>query len=139
DALLTYEANRNSENGNENGNNNENGNESYDLGDGSRRSLHTARGCTYRRYYTPARVCTYKEFLNCQPLNFKGTEGAVGLAHWFEKMECVPYQAYTVGPSEKKEYDGTLPLCNKCKLHYNGPCTVKYANYKKVGHNDPGI
>ncbi|GJX79484.1 putative reverse transcriptase domain-containing protein [Tanacetum coccineum] len=33
--------------------------------------------------------CTYKEFLNCQPLNFKGTEGAVGLARWFEKMEYV--------------------------------------------------
>ncbi|GKD42480.1 putative reverse transcriptase domain-containing protein [Tanacetum coccineum] len=31
--------------------------------------------------------CTYKEFLNCQPLNFKGTEGAVGLARWFKKME----------------------------------------------------
>ncbi|GKB50474.1 hypothetical protein Tco_0901227 [Tanacetum coccineum] len=28
------------------------------------------------------RHCTYKDFLNCQPLNFKGTEGAVGLAHW---------------------------------------------------------
>ncbi|GJW27808.1 putative reverse transcriptase domain-containing protein [Tanacetum coccineum] len=33
--------------------------------------------------------CTYKEFLNCQPFNFKGTEGAVGLARWFEKMESV--------------------------------------------------
>ncbi|GKE80754.1 hypothetical protein Tco_1550754 [Tanacetum coccineum] len=33
------------------------------------------------------RVCTYKDFLNCQPLNFKGTEWTVGLAHWFEKME----------------------------------------------------
>ncbi|GJX15580.1 hypothetical protein Tco_0216412 [Tanacetum coccineum] len=40
-------------------------------------------------------------------------------------------RAYTVGPSEKKEYAGTLPLCNKCKLHHNGPCTVKYANCKK--------
>ncbi|GKG46241.1 hypothetical protein Tco_0501087, partial [Tanacetum coccineum] len=26
--------------------------------------------------------CTYKEFLNFQPFNFKGTEGAVGLARW---------------------------------------------------------
>ncbi|GKF41926.1 hypothetical protein Tco_0125268, partial [Tanacetum coccineum] len=33
--------------------------------------------------------CTYKEFLNYQPLNFKDTEGAVGLAHWFEKMKSV--------------------------------------------------
>ncbi|GKB48925.1 reverse transcriptase domain-containing protein [Tanacetum coccineum] len=35
------------------------------------------------------RNCTYKEFLNCQPLNFKGTEGDVRLAHWFEKTESV--------------------------------------------------
>ncbi|GKC01961.1 hypothetical protein Tco_0993571, partial [Tanacetum coccineum] len=43
-------------------------------------------------------------------------------------------RAYTVGPSEKKEYAGTLPLCNKCKLHHNGPCTVKRMNCKRVGH-----
>ncbi|GKF97033.1 putative reverse transcriptase domain-containing protein, partial [Tanacetum coccineum] len=28
-------------------------------------------------------------FLTCQPLNFKGTEGVVGLTQWFEKMESV--------------------------------------------------
>ncbi|GJT58151.1 putative reverse transcriptase domain-containing protein [Tanacetum coccineum] len=26
---------------------------------------------------------------------------------------------------------GSLPLCNKCKCHHNGPCTVKYGNWKK--------
>ncbi|GKC49726.1 putative reverse transcriptase domain-containing protein [Tanacetum coccineum] len=36
-----------------------------------------------------ARVCTYKDFINCQPRNFCGTEGVVGLAKWFEKMESV--------------------------------------------------
>ncbi|GJT29274.1 hypothetical protein Tco_0909549 [Tanacetum coccineum] len=34
-------------------------------------------------------------------------------------------RAYSAGSSEKKEYAGTLALCNKCKLHHNGPCTVK--------------
>nr|GEY16026.1 hypothetical protein [Tanacetum cinerariifolium] len=43
-------------------------------------------------------------------------------------------RAYTAGPREKKEYVGTLPLCNKCKFHHNGPCTIKCANCKKVGH-----
>ncbi|GJU48187.1 putative reverse transcriptase domain-containing protein [Tanacetum coccineum] len=33
--------------------------------------------------------CTYKDFLNCQPLTFKGMEGVVVLAQWFEKMESV--------------------------------------------------
>ncbi|GKB54976.1 hypothetical protein Tco_0905729 [Tanacetum coccineum] len=36
-----------------------------------------------------ARLCTYKDFLNCQPYNFSGTEGVVGLARLFEKMELV--------------------------------------------------
>nr|GEV53812.1 putative reverse transcriptase domain, ribonuclease H-like domain, aspartic peptidase domain protein [Tanacetum cinerariifolium] len=36
-----------------------------------------------------ARKCTYLHFLKCQPLNFKGTEGVVGLSQWFEKMESV--------------------------------------------------
>ncbi|GJS78878.1 putative reverse transcriptase domain-containing protein [Tanacetum coccineum] len=36
-----------------------------------------------------ARECTYQDFVKCQPLNFKGTEGVVGLTRWFEKMETV--------------------------------------------------
>ncbi|GJR54166.1 reverse transcriptase domain-containing protein [Tanacetum coccineum] len=43
-------------------------------------------------------------------------------------------QVYTAGTGERKEYAGTLPLCNKCKFHHNGPCTVKCANCKKVSH-----
>ncbi|GJS37158.1 putative reverse transcriptase domain-containing protein [Tanacetum coccineum] len=33
--------------------------------------------------------CTYKDFLNCKPHTFKGTEGVVVLSQWFEKMESV--------------------------------------------------
>ncbi|GJW92190.1 putative reverse transcriptase domain-containing protein [Tanacetum coccineum] len=33
--------------------------------------------------------CTYNDFLKCQPLNFKGTEGVVGLTQWFERMKSV--------------------------------------------------
>ncbi|GJY17080.1 putative reverse transcriptase domain-containing protein [Tanacetum coccineum] len=36
-----------------------------------------------------ARECTYQDFIKCQPLNFKGTEGVVGLIRWFEKMETI--------------------------------------------------
>nr|GEU43798.1 putative reverse transcriptase domain-containing protein [Tanacetum cinerariifolium] len=35
------------------------------------------------------RECTYPNFLKCQPLNFKGTEGVVGLTRWFEKIKSV--------------------------------------------------
>ncbi|GJT28325.1 putative reverse transcriptase domain-containing protein [Tanacetum coccineum] len=42
-----------------------------------------------RRPVQPARVCTYLDFMKCQPLNFKGTKGVVGLNQWLEKMESV--------------------------------------------------
>ncbi|GKD50038.1 putative reverse transcriptase domain-containing protein [Tanacetum coccineum] len=191
--------NRNGENGNDgNGNPNENN-----------------RGVRH-----VARECTYQDFMKCQPLNFKGTKGVVGLIRWFEKMETVfhisnclekykvkyatctllnsaltwwnshkrtigtkaafailqdavriannlmdqklkgydvknvknkrrlevnqrdnhgqqpPFKrlnvrgqnvarAYTTGNNEKKPYNGLLPFCNKCKLHHEGPCTVR--------------
>ncbi|GKB75276.1 hypothetical protein Tco_0942171 [Tanacetum coccineum] len=53
-------------------------------GDGSHNSDTGIRG-TVR---TPLE-CTYKDFLNCKPLSFKGTEGVVVLSQWFEKMESV--------------------------------------------------
>nr|GEY64533.1 reverse transcriptase domain-containing protein [Tanacetum cinerariifolium] len=36
-----------------------------------------------------ARKCSYKEFMSCQPFNFKGSEGVVGLIRWFEHTESV--------------------------------------------------
>ncbi|GJS76009.1 putative reverse transcriptase domain-containing protein [Tanacetum coccineum] len=35
------------------------------------------------------RECSYSEFLKCKPLDFKGTEGVVGLTRWFKKMKSV--------------------------------------------------
>ncbi|GJS29612.1 putative reverse transcriptase domain-containing protein [Tanacetum coccineum] len=69
DALADYEANNDSGNGDD----------SHNLRSGRRRTVPTAR------------VCTYKDFLNCQPLNFKGTKGVVCLTQWFEKMETIFY------------------------------------------------
>ncbi|GKA53327.1 putative reverse transcriptase domain-containing protein [Tanacetum coccineum] len=42
-----------------------------------------------KRPLQPARICSYPDFMKCQPLNFKGTKGIVGLSHWLEKMESV--------------------------------------------------
>ncbi|GKA74508.1 hypothetical protein Tco_0780810 [Tanacetum coccineum] len=205
-------------------------------------------GTGVKRNERATRECTYPDFMKCQPLNFKGTEGVFELTQWFEKMETVfrisnysvenqikfstctllgraltwwnshklevemwdlkvkesdkvekyvgglpdmrhgsvvaskpktmqdaieiatelmdkkirtlaelqaknkrkfdnndqaqqqfpkrqnVAQAYTAGTGERKEYAGTLPLCNKCKFHHNGQCIVKCANCKKVGH-----
>nr|GEV92121.1 hypothetical protein [Tanacetum cinerariifolium] len=184
--------------------------------------------------------CTYLEFLKCQPLNFKGTEGVVGLSQWgkIKKLESemsnlkvkgtdvVAYiqhfqelalmcdqmfleeidkveryvdgltytihgsmmatkpktmqdvidfatelmnkkintwaerqannkgksddttqnnqqqpnkrqntgRAYAAENGERKEYAGTLPLCNKCKFHHNGQCTIKNPTYYECGN-----
>nr|GFB88023.1 reverse transcriptase domain-containing protein [Tanacetum cinerariifolium] len=43
-------------------------------------------------------------------------------------------RAHTAWPINKKAYVGSLPLCNQCKIHHNGPCIVKCGNCKKVGH-----
>nr|GEV05178.1 hypothetical protein [Tanacetum cinerariifolium] len=51
-----------------------------------RNSTHTqddanqSSGEGLRRPMQPARVCSYTDFMKCQPLNFKGTEGIVGLS-----------------------------------------------------------
>ncbi|GKG03925.1 hypothetical protein Tco_0314312, partial [Tanacetum coccineum] len=70
-ALANHETLRNSINGH---------------GDGSHNSHTGIRGTvrTLREY-------TYKDFLNCKPLTFKGTKGVVVLSQWFEKMESVFY------------------------------------------------
>nr|GEZ66203.1 hypothetical protein [Tanacetum cinerariifolium] len=66
DALAEHEANRK-----RNGDNN-----------------HDSRSDERRRMLV-ARECTYTDFFKCQPLNFNGTEGVVGLTRWFEKMESI--------------------------------------------------
>nr|GEW56555.1 reverse transcriptase domain-containing protein [Tanacetum cinerariifolium] len=167
---------------------------------GNSDDIHDSGSCGSRHVPT-TRECMYSDFLKCQPLNFKGTEGVVRLTQWLEKMESVFYisncsvacqsssvmasklktmqeaieiandlmdqkvrayderqvenkrkldnnnqaqqqppnkqnvaRVYSVRPSEKKEYAGTLLLCNKCKFHHNGPCTIKCANCNRVGH-----
>ncbi|GJW55851.1 putative reverse transcriptase domain-containing protein [Tanacetum coccineum] len=42
-----------------------------------------------RRNEQATHECTYPDFMKCQPLNFKGTEGVVELTQWVEKMETV--------------------------------------------------
>nr|GEU82116.1 hypothetical protein [Tanacetum cinerariifolium] len=42
-----------------------------------------------QRNMQTTRPCFYADFMKCQPLNFKGTEGVVGLTRWIEKMESV--------------------------------------------------
>nr|GEU73391.1 hypothetical protein [Tanacetum cinerariifolium] len=90
----------NGNHGNNNGDRNQNG-----RNDGTRRNAPVNK------------AGTYKDFLNCQPRNFSGTEGVVGLARWFEKIELVFRISNCPSNSQVKFVtctliDGTLTLWN---------------------------
>ncbi|GJW34006.1 putative reverse transcriptase domain-containing protein [Tanacetum coccineum] len=62
-----------------------------------------------RERETPvARKCSYKEFISCQPFNFKGSEGAVGLIRWFERTESVFSRSNCTEDYKVKFATGTL-------------------------------
>nr|GEX25625.1 hypothetical protein [Tanacetum cinerariifolium] len=60
-----------------------------------RNSTHTqddasqSLGGGLKRPVQPTRVCSYTDFMKCQPLNFKRAQDVVGLSQWLEKMESV--------------------------------------------------
>nr|GEV76161.1 putative reverse transcriptase domain-containing protein [Tanacetum cinerariifolium] len=49
---------------------------------------HTS-GTSVKRAERVTRECTYQDFMKCQPLYFKSTEGVVELTQWFKRMEMV--------------------------------------------------
>ncbi|GJT72025.1 hypothetical protein Tco_1031311 [Tanacetum coccineum] len=115
-----------------------------------------------RRPVQPARVCTYPDFMKCQPLNFKGTEGVVGLNQWLEKMESVFHISGCAVENQVKFATCTLLgvaltwwnghvkgndvaaytqrfqelalMCTKCNYHHTGQCAPKCGKCKRYGH-----
>ncbi|GKE69458.1 hypothetical protein Tco_1527530, partial [Tanacetum coccineum] len=75
--------------------------DNHDLGTGERRQVPTAR------------ECTYSNFLKCQPLQFKGTEGAIRLNQWVEKIELelglLCERMFPKVSDEVEKYIGGLP------------------------------
>nr|GEU75726.1 retrovirus-related Pol polyprotein from transposon 17.6 [Tanacetum cinerariifolium] len=100
EALAAYEATHaanalkaenQSQNGSDNDNGNGNGgNKNGENGNGEDGNVGNGNPNENNRDARPVvRECTYQDFMKCQPLNFKGTEGVFGLTRWFEKMETV--------------------------------------------------
>ncbi|GJR39811.1 reverse transcriptase domain-containing protein [Tanacetum coccineum] len=108
EALAAYEATRaanalEAESQSQNGNNIDNGNGGNgnggngnsgdgNGGDGNGRNRKGGNGNpneNNRDARLVVRECTYQDFMKCQPLNLKGTEGGAGLTRWFEKIETV--------------------------------------------------
>ncbi|GJX31104.1 hypothetical protein Tco_0240959 [Tanacetum coccineum] len=55
-----------------------------------------------------ARKCTYKEFISCQPINFKGTKGVVSLIRWVERTKSVFSRSNCTEDYKVKFATGTL-------------------------------
>nr|GEW41015.1 reverse transcriptase domain-containing protein [Tanacetum cinerariifolium] len=55
-----------------------------------------------------ARKCSYKNFMSCQPFNFKGTEGVVSLIRWFELTKLVFLRSNCTEDCKVKFATGTL-------------------------------
>ncbi|GKF56573.1 hypothetical protein Tco_0166913, partial [Tanacetum coccineum] len=55
-----------------------------------------------------ARQCSYKEFMSCQPINFKGTEGPIRLIRWFERTGLVFSRSNYTEDCKVKFVTGTL-------------------------------
>nr|GEZ45156.1 hypothetical protein [Tanacetum cinerariifolium] len=60
-------------------------------------------GTDGRRQVPTQRECTYTDFLKCQSMNFKGTDGVIGLTQWVEKMESVFLISVAAALAERDE------------------------------------
>ncbi|GJZ08798.1 putative reverse transcriptase domain-containing protein [Tanacetum coccineum] len=80
---------------------------------------------TKEREAHAARKCSYKEFKSCQPINFKGSEGAVGLIRWNGNL----YRPIMVPDSKKmmEFFIGGLPQSIKGNVTTFKPQTLEEA------------
>ncbi|GKA06124.1 hypothetical protein Tco_0685244 [Tanacetum coccineum] len=62
--------------------------------------------------------CTYVIFMKCDPQPFKGTEGAVGLCQWFEKLESV-FRISDCKERDKAKFE-TATLQGRALTWWNG-------------------
>nr|GEU54190.1 putative reverse transcriptase domain-containing protein [Tanacetum cinerariifolium] len=153
-ALATYEANRaanalKAKNQSQNGSDSDNRNgENGNGGDGNGRNGNPNED--NRDVRPVARECTYQDFMKCQPLKIKGTKEEDRVEKFIgglsDNIQGNPpfkkpnvrgqnmARAYTAGNIERKPYNRPLPLCNKCKLHHEGSCTVRCGKCNKVGN-----
>nr|GEX74353.1 reverse transcriptase domain-containing protein [Tanacetum cinerariifolium] len=78
------------------------------------------------------RECTYLDFLKCQPLNFKGTKGVVGLTQWSRSYmvqlpceDCYPGSCSGIAMENFEENDNRQVLPKRVEKYIGGlPNTI---------------
>nr|GEX56498.1 putative ribonuclease H-like domain-containing protein [Tanacetum cinerariifolium] len=103
---------------------------------------HTS-GTGVRRTERVTQECTYQDFMKCQPLYFKGTEGVVELTQWFEKMEMeLALLCVRTCPEESnrvERYIGGLPDSIYGCVAASKPKTMQEATEMATGLMDKKI
>nr|GEW42934.1 putative reverse transcriptase domain-containing protein [Tanacetum cinerariifolium] len=85
-----------------------------------------------------ARNCSYKEFMSCQPFNFKGSEGAVGHIRWFEHTKLVFSRSNCTEDCKVKFATGHY--ANQCRKSTNNNTQGRaYMLRDMNAHRDPNI
>nr|GEZ13356.1 hypothetical protein [Tanacetum cinerariifolium] len=87
---------------------------------------------------------SYKEFLNCKPRNFDGTEGGVGLTRWFDKLEsvfriCNCAKNYQLGRTEEDDDIRVLSEKRTTKMETELWNFIVTSKYKKVERYISGL
>nr|GEV92361.1 hypothetical protein [Tanacetum cinerariifolium] len=77
-------------------------------------------------------ICRQLESIRLIRCRERDDEDAIKMANGLMDQKVRVYAAKSA--NEKRWYTGSLPYCNKCRLHHERPCIVKYTNCKKVGH-----
>ncbi|GJR54240.1 putative reverse transcriptase domain-containing protein [Tanacetum coccineum] len=98
----------------------------YDFVDNVEDDSSQSLGGGIRKPVQPARVCSYTDFMKCQPLNFKGTEGVVGLSQWLKKMKSIFHISGCAIDNQVKS--ATCTLLDVALTWWNG-------HVKTLGHN----
>nr|GEU39543.1 putative reverse transcriptase domain-containing protein [Tanacetum cinerariifolium] len=135
DALAEYAANKGGDNGDD----------SHDSRNGERRHVPTTCSVMASKPKTMQEAIEFatelmdqkiRTFADRQAENKKklddNTRNTQTQQQPFKKQNVT--RVYTVGPDDKKEYGGSLPLCPKCNYHHKGQCAPRCKNYKKVSH-----
>nr|GEY09453.1 hypothetical protein [Tanacetum cinerariifolium] len=119
-------------NGNGGGHNNRNGN-GNEGGNG-----YENHNVNFEGFMPVARECTYQDFLKCQPLNFKGVEGVVGMVLDEEERVERFIGGYARSAENKSRFDNNLRDNHRQQPAFKWQ-NVRGQNVAKAytaGHND---
>ncbi|GKD12020.1 reverse transcriptase domain-containing protein, partial [Tanacetum coccineum] len=84
-----------------------------------------------------ARLKTLDETIERQSENKRKADDSSRNSHGHQQQ---PFKrqnvakVYNMGTGERNPYGGSLPKCNKCHLHHNGPCNHRCHKCNKIGH-----